>query len=112
MKRLYGPLLILYGIVTMLLLAGVAFYVYSRALPVKRQPIAYNHKKHLAAGLECANCHLGIADGKARAGIPTVEVCAACHTGDDENPRAKAARASTATRWRRLTGAWAKCSPH
>ncbi|MBI4249411.1 MAG: cytochrome c3 family protein [Elusimicrobia bacterium] len=58
----------------------------------KKQPVAYNHKKHIALGLECAGCHTGIADGKARGGLPTVEVCAACHTSDDENPRAKAVR--------------------
>ena len=93
MRRFYGALLALYGIATMLLLTGVAFYIYSRAAGTnRRQPISYNHKKHLALELECASCHLGIAEGRAQARIPTVEVCAACHTSDDENPKAKAVR--------------------
>lgn len=53
------------------------------------QPIAYNHKKHIDLGLECANCHTGIAEQKARAGLPDLEICLSCHTSDDTNPKTK-----------------------
>ena len=43
-----------------------------------RQPIEYSHKKHLALGLECIDCHSG-ADVRAEAGIPSVAKCMLCH---------------------------------
>ncbi|MBI4349939.1 MAG: cytochrome c3 family protein [Elusimicrobia bacterium] len=91
-KRFYGPVLVLYGAAIIVLLLGAAFYAYSRLAPAGSQPIAYNHKKHLALGLECSSCHLGIADGRAHARLPSVEVCAACHSSEDENPRTKVIR--------------------
>ncbi len=42
------------------------------------QPIAFNHAKHVANGLACADCHSG-AEQQARAGLPTVETCRSCH---------------------------------
>lgn len=93
MNRLYGAFLALYGLLAISLLAGTVFYGYSRATgPAQRQPVAYNHQKHIALGLECSGCHTGIAEGKAHARFPALEVCASCHTQDDANPRAKAVR--------------------
>ena len=43
-----------------------------------RQPIEYSHKKHLALGLDCLDCHSG-ADIRAKAGIPSVAKCMLCH---------------------------------
>jgi len=43
-----------------------------------RQPIEYSHKKHLALGLDCLDCHSG-ADIRAAAGIPSVSKCMLCH---------------------------------
>jgi len=43
-----------------------------------RQPVEYSHKKHLALGLDCLDCHSG-ADVRARAGIPSVAKCMLCH---------------------------------
>ncbi len=51
-----------------------------------RQPIAFNHKKHLAQGLTCEICHTAVAEGT-RAGIPTVETCLTCHS----DPQTKSA---------------------
>jgi c(7)-type cytochrome triheme protein len=42
------------------------------------QPIAFNHSKHIAAGLECTNCHEG-AQTAEHATIPALAVCVACH---------------------------------
>jgi Cytochrome c7 and related cytochrome c/Class III cytochrome C family len=50
------------------------------------QPIAFNHKAHLARGLTCELCHAGAATG-AVAGIPSVKFCMACHlTIDKDKP--------------------------
>lgn len=47
-----------------------------RAKPV--QPIAYTHKVHLANGLVCTNCHVGVDQGP-DARIPSVNFCMTCH---------------------------------
>jgi hypothetical protein len=47
-----------------------------RSTPV--QPIAYTHKVHLANGLQCVNCHVGVDQGP-DARIPSVDFCMTCH---------------------------------
>lgn len=47
-----------------------------RQAPV--QPIAYTHKAHLAVGMECLNCHVGVDQGP-EARIPSVALCMTCH---------------------------------
>src|SRR5215831_8477610 len=42
------------------------------------QPIPYSHKKHLAMGLKCANCH-EMPDPGEMMGIPAVAKCMTCH---------------------------------
>jgi hypothetical protein len=42
------------------------------------QPIAYTHKVHLANGLQCINCHVGVDQGP-DAQIPNVGFCMTCH---------------------------------
>src|SRR3989338_2378183 len=56
-----------------------------------RQPIAYNHKKHLDLGLECGQCHAGIAEYKAHAELPILAICLSCH-GEDDNPKTQLIR--------------------
>jgi hypothetical protein len=46
--------------------------------PHVEQPLQYNHQKHLAAGLECSNCHTLYATTP-WAGLPTIETCSMCH---------------------------------
>jgi hypothetical protein len=43
-----------------------------------KQPIAFNHKLHAEAGLQCALCH-SKAESKDQAGIPNAKDCLACH---------------------------------
>lgn len=43
------------------------------------QPIAYSHKKHVAMGLKCTNCHTMPGDGFL-ATYPKESVCMGCHT--------------------------------
>ena len=42
------------------------------------QPIAYTHKVHLAKGLQCESCHVGVDSGP-DAVIPNVKFCMTCH---------------------------------
>ena len=45
---------------------------------VAPQPIAYSHKKHIALGLRCLDCHKD-ATQKEQAGLPATAVCMTCH---------------------------------
>lgn len=42
------------------------------------QPIAYTHKVHLANGMQCTTCHVGVDQGP-EAQIPNVTFCMTCH---------------------------------
>ena len=42
------------------------------------QPIAYTHKVHLANGMLCTQCHVGVDEGP-DARIPSVNFCMTCH---------------------------------
>ena len=72
-----------------LLAAFLLVLLWPRAAHVQ-QPIQYNHQKHLAAGLECSNCHTLYATTP-WAGLPTIDTCAMCHqepsTGTPEEAR-------------------------
>lgn len=53
------------------------------------QPIAYTHKVHLANGLQCEVCHVGVDQGP-DARIPGVTFCMTCHQAvDTDNPEIK-----------------------
>jgi hypothetical protein len=56
-------------------LCGFAF---AAALQAADQPIAYSHKKHIAMGLQCLDCHI-MADTGPAATIPNVSKCMLCH---------------------------------
>ncbi len=49
------------------------------ALQAQQQPIAYSHKKHIALGLACLDCH-SMADIGPAATIPSVRKCMLCHS--------------------------------
>ncbi len=46
--------------------------------PQAVQPIAFTHKVHLANGLQCTDCHVGVDQGP-DARIPSVNFCMTCH---------------------------------
>lgn len=46
--------------------------------PPPPQPIAYSHKAHIDAELECDRCHRG-AERAAQAGLPEMRACLSCH---------------------------------
>ncbi|MFQ5893822.1 MAG: cytochrome c3 family protein [Nitrospinota bacterium] len=79
------------------------------AIPVGMgpQPIAYNHQKHLAMGLECTTCHTTVTT-KPVAGKPSVETCMTCHAAPlTDNPQEeiirKTAEAGGELQWRQIT---------
>ncbi len=57
-------------------LAALRDFFNRRPEPV--QPVAYTHKVHLANGLQCENCHVGVDTGP-DAVIPGVQFCMTCH---------------------------------
>jgi hypothetical protein len=52
-----------------------------QALPAwsGQQPIAFPHNRHIAAGMQCTDCH-AFAAVSPQAGIPSVSKCALCHS--------------------------------
>jgi hypothetical protein len=58
------------GLPAWLLLAG--------GLVAQQQPIEFPHNQHIAKGLECIDCHIGV-DSRAQAGLPSVAKCMLCH---------------------------------
>ena len=92
-----------------LLVVGTALFAVGCAPPTPptpEQPIAYNHKVHIEAGLECVRCHRG-ADRVAQAGLPAVATCAACHRRVvPENPEVQKVLAAweekEPIRWRKV----------
>jgi hypothetical protein len=59
-------------------LAFLAVFLMAGAQIPAAQPIAYSHKKHIAAGLQCLDCH-SMADIGPAATIPSVKKCMLCH---------------------------------
>ncbi|MGA3295183.1 MAG: cytochrome c3 family protein [Candidatus Acidiferrales bacterium] len=57
-------------------LEAIREYFGIRSTPV--QPIAFTHKVHLANGLQCTDCHVGVDRGP-DARIPSVNFCMTCH---------------------------------
>jgi hypothetical protein len=65
-------LLVLFGVVAGIVLTRVS------ALAAPDQPIAYSHRVHIEAGLECLFCHSSALRSDV-AGIPSVQLCMGCH---------------------------------
>lgn len=58
--------------------AGEALRDFFDDYPTPVQPIAFNHKIHIAKGLKCTFCHSGATQGP-QAGIPSATFCMGCH---------------------------------
>ncbi|MEE9117674.1 MAG: cytochrome c3 family protein [Calditrichia bacterium] len=44
------------------------------------QPVASNHSIHVnEGGMECTECHIGV-ENRARATLPTIQICEDCHS--------------------------------
>jgi len=75
-------------------LIGMPFFIGSKSNPT--QPIAFNHNKHLEAGMDCMDCHVGARE-QTRATLPDISVCLMCHeesaTGNPEEIKIQQAAA-------------------
>jgi hypothetical protein len=69
---LFIPLLIVAGI------AGGVLLTRAQVLAAPEQPIAYSHRAHVEAGVQCLFCHPS-ALRSPMAGIPSVQKCMGCH---------------------------------
>src|SRR5580765_1390030 len=68
---------IVLGVVVVILLVASAALAFRRSTVVP-QPIAYPHKTHIAAQMECLTCHAN-ADRSIMATFPSVTDCMVCH---------------------------------
>jgi len=71
------------------------------------QPIRFNHRKHVDAGIGCADCHTGVRE-QARATLPTREACLTCHeqevTGSAEEKKLRdPVQAGQPLLWKQVT---------
>lgn len=54
-----------------------------------KQPIAFNHKKHIGMGIDCETCHPGVHNSR-HAGITSARNCVTCHQAAQvSDPEAK-----------------------
>lgn len=76
-------------VVSLIVLAALAFGVLTPRGPAVSQPVAFNHRKHTSdLGLGCEFCHQYVATG-AHAGLPDAQICGACHQAQQgESPEA------------------------
>jgi c(7)-type cytochrome triheme protein len=68
--------------ISSLIVAGVVLgVIFTRAqvYAAPEQPIAYSHRTHVEAGLQCLFCHSSPLRSDV-AGIPSVQKCMGCHT--------------------------------
>ena len=65
-------------LLTAVVLAGLGAAYPTLTQRAPRQPIAFPHKLHLAAGMHCTDCDRDAAVS-ASAGLPSVRECALCH---------------------------------
>ncbi len=63
------------------LMVMLAYLIPARETPGVHQPLPFNHKKHVAAGWTCANCHPFV-DQQAFAGLPRAQECVDCHESE------------------------------
>lgn len=69
------------ALIGLLVLGGVAAGILItriQALAAPEQPVAYSHRVHVEAGLQCLYCHSGALRSDL-AGIPSVQLCMGCH---------------------------------
>ena len=74
LRWLFGSLVL----IVVLLLGGVIL-TRVQALAAPDQPIAYSHRIHVEAGVQCLFCHSNALRSDL-AGIPSVQACMGCHT--------------------------------
>jgi Cytochrome c7 and related cytochrome c/Class III cytochrome C family len=75
--------------------------------PAVRQPISFNHRKHVKElDLACTTCHLTV-ETEAFSGLPDADVCAGCHLepqgkSEEEKRLVEMLKKGTALAWKPL----------
>lgn len=75
--------------------------------PAVRQPISFNHKKHVTElDIGCTTCHVTV-ETEAFSGLPDAELCAGCHLepqgkGEKEKRLVEMLKKGTALTWKPL----------
>ncbi len=65
--------------VIMVILFAIVFALQSLTMSaLAGEDIHFNHKKHVAAGVQCVFCHPGVLNGPI-AGVPSMQKCMGCH---------------------------------
>ncbi len=95
------------GFVLSALVVVPVFYGYEHFRSTVRQPIAFNHAKHIENGLQCTDCHAGVAT-EIHATLPGLDTCMNCHqaalTQSPEEAKIRAlAAAGKDVAWQQLT---------
>jgi hypothetical protein len=98
------------GFVLFFVLGAAGFVGLQHTAP--KQPIAFNHAKHVSNGVACTDCHSGV-QTQAKATLPSVDVCIGCHqvalTNSPEEERVRTvAAAGQELNWVQLT----QTAPH
>ncbi|MBZ5630418.1 MAG: cytochrome c family protein [Acidobacteriia bacterium] len=98
------------GFVLFFVLGAAGFVGLQHTAP--KQPIAFNHAKHVSNGVACTDCHAGV-QTQAKATLPSVDLCIGCHqvaltnSAEEERVRTVAA-AGQELNWVQLT----QTAPH
>lgn len=60
----------------------------SAVYPQQELPLKFSHKKHLAKGMACTDCHTQVETSRKSAdnNFPSAEVCDSCHTAQHPRP--------------------------
>ena len=78
-----------------LVVAAIAYGLHRVVLPKSqevRQPIRFNHRKHIEGGMECTGCHQS-AKEQMTAGMPNTALCMVCHEASvTQSPEARMVR--------------------
>ncbi|MCC5806328.1 MAG: cytochrome c3 family protein [Opitutales bacterium] len=82
-NTLPAKLLIILGVLTVTVVAGVTYYFtpkYTRVGYMPTQPVAYNHYLHAEQlGIDCRYCHTYV-DQSGHANVPDAATCMNCHS--------------------------------
>jgi hypothetical protein len=80
-KNMPRRFLFLIGILIILLIVivGGILLTRTRVLAAPDQPVAYSHKIHISAGIQCLYCHVEATRSEI-ASIPSMEKCMGCHS--------------------------------
>lgn len=90
-----APYMALGGFAVFFVLGSATFLGLQQVRSAAKQPIAFNHAKHIENGLACADCHAGV-ETQPKATLPTIETCLSCHQAELTSSKEEAKIRSTA----------------